>query len=125
MRQKIANYLSLFTSFGTLLCCALPSLLVALGAGAVVASMVLALPWLATLSRHKEWLFLVAGVLIALNFGLVYRPRGKVACAVGGGNVCEEASRLNKVILWISAGIYLIGIFMAYALLPLKMWLAG
>lgn len=37
----ILGYLSLFTSLGTLLCCALPSLLVALGLGATVASVVL------------------------------------------------------------------------------------
>lgn len=79
MKQILSNYLSIFTSFGTLLCCALPSLLVALGAGAVVASAVSALPWLVFLSYHKGWVFIVAGMLIALNFALVYRPRGKVA----------------------------------------------
>jgi uncharacterized protein (DUF924 family) len=34
-RSGLLSYLSLFTSFGTLLCCALPSLLVLLGLGAV------------------------------------------------------------------------------------------
>lgn len=123
MKQKIANFLSLFTSFGTLLCCALPALLVAVGAGAVAASMASNLPWLVTLSVHKGWLFLVAGVLIALNFALVYRPRGKVACTVGGGQTCEEASRFNKAVLWISSGMYLVGLFMAYAALPLVEWM--
>lgn len=125
MKQAIANFFSLFTSTGTLICCALPSLLVAVGAGAAVASLIGAAPWLVMLSRHKEWLFLFAGLMIALNFILVYRPRGKVACEVGsgddrGGSACEEAGRFNKVVLWIGAGIYALGIFAAYLLLPLQ-----
>ena len=56
-RATVLNYLSLFTSFGTLLCCALPSLLVLLGLGATVASFLSAVPWLVTVSRHKNWVF--------------------------------------------------------------------
>jgi hypothetical protein len=37
-RSGVLGYLSLFTSLGTLLCCALPSLLVLLGLGATVAT---------------------------------------------------------------------------------------
>ena len=58
--------------------------------------------------------------MIALNFVLVHRPRGRVACAVGGGKACEEAGRLNKVVLWISTATYLLGLFTAYLLLPLR-----
>src|SRR5437764_12820625 len=68
----LLNYLSLFTSFGTLLCCALPSLLVLLGLGATVASFLSAVPWLVTLSHHKNWVFLVSGLLIAGNFAYTY-----------------------------------------------------
>lgn len=123
MRQRLANFLSLFTSFSTLICCALPSLLVAIGAGAVVASALSAVRWLVWISRHKTWVFTIAGVMIALNFLLVSRPRSKVACSISGGQACEEASRWNKIILWSSAGIYAFGLFMAYALLPLRQML--
>lgn len=123
MRQWLANVLSLFTSTGTLICCALPSLLVAIGAGAAVATMIETIPWLVGLSRYKEWLFAGAGLLIALNFVIIYWPRSTVACAVGGGKACEQARRANKVILWISASIYLVGLFAAYLLLPLQLLL--
>src|SRR5579863_5915425 len=69
-RSGILGYLSLFTSLGTLLCCALPSLLVLLGLGATVASVLSLVPWLVALSHHKNWVFIVAGVLISGN--LVY-----------------------------------------------------
>ena len=36
--------LSLFTSTGTLICCALPALLVSIGAGAVMAGLIEAVP---------------------------------------------------------------------------------
>ena len=71
-KPRVFGYLSLFTSFGTLLCCALPSLLVLFGLGATVASFLSAAPWLVTLSRHKVWVFSGAGVLIAANFVYVY-----------------------------------------------------
>lgn len=73
VRQPRAfGYLSLFTSFGTLLCCALPLLLVLFGLGATVASFLAAAPWLVTLSRHKAWVFATSGALIAVNVLYVY-----------------------------------------------------
>jgi mercuric ion transport protein len=118
------NYLSLFTSFGTLLCCALPSLLVLFGLGATVASFLSAVPWLVALSHHKNWVFLVSGVLIGGNFLYVYRlaPRLQArveACPADATQVCDTASRMSRIVLWISGGIYAIGIFSAYVLGPL------
>ena len=58
---------------GTLICCVLPIVLVALGAGSVVASLVSTAPWLVALSRNKEWVFLVAGGLLAVDYWILYR----------------------------------------------------
>ena len=116
------NYFSLFTSLSTLLCCALPSLLVLFGLGASVASMLSFMPWLVTLSRHKQWTFSVSGVLIALSFVNMYyiapRIRGK-QCSADDPSACEEASRLSRILLWVSAGIYGVGVFVAYVLGPM------
>lgn len=106
------GYLSLFSSLSTLLCCALPSLLVLFGLGATVAAFLSAVPWLVALSRHKNWVFAVSGVLIAGN--LMYQ-RTRVCTAAS----CESASRLSRVILWISGGIYVMGFFTAYLLGPI------
>ena len=56
-RAALLNYFSLFSSFSTLICCALPSVLVLLGMGTTVASLLSAAPWLVSLSRHKIWTF--------------------------------------------------------------------
>jgi mercuric ion transport protein len=118
------SYLSLFTSFGTLLCCALPSLLVLLGLGATVASFLSAVPWLVALSRHKGMVFAVSGILIGGNLLYVYAIAPRLqeeggACPADAPEACRSASRFSRVVLWISAVIYTIGAVSAFALGPL------
>lgn len=122
-RSAWLSYFSLFTSLSTLLCCALPSVLVLLGLGATVASMLSALPWLVTLSKHKTWTFGISGVLIAASFVNMYwivpkLARGQ-ACDADDPTACGQASRISKVLLWFSAVIYAAGFFVAYALGPI------
>ena len=122
MSSSMLSYFSLFTSLGTLLCCALPSLLVLAGLGVSVASTLSFLPWLVTLSRHKQWTFAVSGSLIALSFLNMYyfSPRLKArSCAPDDPSACEAASKFSKVLLWVSAAIYIVGIFSAYLLGPI------
>jgi len=121
----LLGYLSLFTSLGTLLCCALPALFVLLGLGATVASIVSSAPWLITLSRHKNWTFTIAGLLIAANFFYVFliaptlRATTAETCPVDQPSACGTASRMSRWILWFSAGVYLVGFFSAYLLGPI------
>ncbi len=75
------SFSALFTSTGTLLCCALPALLVTLGLGTVVAAAISTVPGLIKLSQHKGWVFLIAGSLIALN-AFCIRPRRQRDCRV-------------------------------------------
>ena len=124
LRSGALSYLSLFTSLGTLLCCALPSLLVLLGLGATVATVLSEAPWLVALSHRKNLVFLIAGVLIASNFGYLYAigPRLQAdsgACDPRDPGVCRTASRFSRIVLWCSAAIYLVGCFSAYLLGPL------
>ena len=119
---SLLSYFSLFTSVGTLLCCALPSLLVLAGLGASVASTLSAFPWLVSLSRHKQWTFAISGALIGLSLFNMYflSPRLKAkACAADNATACEDASKFSKVVLWVSAAIYAVGFFTAYLLGPI------
>ena len=127
-RSALLSYFSLFTSVGTLLCCALPSLLVLFGLGASVASMLSFMPWLVTLSRHKQWTFSISGVLIALTFVSMYyiAPRFTAEqCSPDDPAACEDASRISKGLLWVSAVIYAVGFFVAYGLGPTLTMLDG
>ncbi|MEK9543313.1 MAG: hypothetical protein VW016_07530, partial [Luminiphilus sp.] len=62
-RDGVAPTLALFTSASTLLCCALPALLISIGAGAVMAGLTATLPGIMWLSAHKGPLFLFAGLM--------------------------------------------------------------
>src|SRR5271154_2988298 len=97
LRGGALSYLSLFTSLGTLLCCALPSLLVLLGLGATVASVLSEAPWLVTMSHHKHWVFIMAGILISSNFVYVHAVMPKLqvrsaACNPNDPAACQTAS---------------------------------
>jgi hypothetical protein len=125
-RSALLSYFSLFTSVSTLLCCALPSLLVLFGLGASVASMLSFLPWLVTLSHYNRVTFLVSGVLITLSFVNMYyiAPRLRAQqCSPDNQTACEDASRASKILVWISAAIYALGFFVAYVLGPFLAWL--
>ena len=122
-RAALLNYFSLFGSFSTLICCALPSVLVLLGMGTAVASLLSAAPWLVSLSRHKVWIFSVAGMLIAASFVMTYvvapRLRDGDSCAPNDPTSCAEASRLSRIFLWVSALVWSCGFFVAYLLGPI------
>jgi mercuric ion transport protein len=129
VRDQAFGFLSLLTSFGPLICCALPSLLVLFGLGATVASFLSAAPWLVTLSRQKAWVFAGSGTLIALNVLYVYvlAPRLRGAddtCPVNQPSACGTADRVSRAVLWISVAIYDVGFFTAYLLGPILEWLA-
>ena len=120
--SAMLSYFSLFSSVGTLLCCALPSLLVLAGLGATVASTLSSLPWLVALSHHKSWTFSISGALIAASFVNMYwvAPRlRRQACSPENPEICEETSRLSKWLLWVSAALYLAGSFVAFLLGPI------
>ena len=124
VRSGALSYLSLFTSLSTLLCCALPSLLVLFGLGATVATVLGQAPWLVSMSHHKNWVFILAGLLIASNFHYVYliAPRLQAksgACDSSDPSACQTASRFSRAILWCSATLFLIGCFTAYLLGPI------
>src|SRR5882672_8925675 len=114
-RAALLNYFSLFTSFSTLICCALPSVLVLLGMGTTVASLLSAAPWLVSLSRHKIWTFSIAGVLIATSFVMTYaiapRLRKGEVCDADDPTTCGDVSKISRVILWGSAVIWSCGFF--------------
>ena len=122
-RAALLNYFSLFSSFSTLVCCALPSVLVLLGMGTAVASLLSASPWLVSLSRHKIWTFSIAGVLIAMSFVMTYliapRLREGEICDADDPTTCGEVSKVSRVILWGSALIWSCGFFVAYLLGPI------
>src|SRR5687768_4651423 len=70
-----SSWAALFASSGTLICCALPALLVAMGAGAALSTLVSAVPGLVWVSEYKEAVFVAAGLMLAFSGALQWRNR--------------------------------------------------
>ena len=103
---------------GTLICCALPIVLVAVGAGSVMASLVSTAPWLVVLSRNKEWVFLLAGGLLAADYWILYRSTSG-ACQPGGVcHISHPFGRWMRRVFWGSCALFAAALFAAYLLLP-------
>ncbi|MBL8521339.1 MAG: hypothetical protein JNK75_11790 [Betaproteobacteria bacterium] len=111
-----ASFVSLFTSGGTLICCALPALLVSLGAGAAMAGLVGAIPQIVWLSEHKMPLFAVAGAMLVLAGALQWHARS-LPCpsAPALAAACARTRRVSLAIYAVSVVMFLIGAGFAFA----------
>lgn len=114
-KQAFLPTLSLFTSAGTLVCCALPALFVTLGMGAALAGLVSTAPWLVLLSEHKLAVFAMAGVLLSLSAFLQWRGRN-APCPVDPkqAKACMRLRKISVGILAFSILVYLTGVFFAF-----------
>ena len=114
-KQTILPSLSLFTSLGTLVCCALPALFVTLGMGAALAGLVSSAGWLVALSEHKGAVFGAAGVLLLVTG--VLRWKGRNAPCPADPAVAKACTRMRKVsawLYWFSVTVYVVGFFFAF-----------
>ena len=114
-RQTILPSFSLFTSVGTLLCCALPALLVTLGMGATLAGFVGAAPWITAVSEHKGIVFTVSGILIASAAFMQWRTRNAPCPAdPAKAKACSRLRRASWAILGFAAFLFVTGLFFAF-----------
>lgn len=114
-RQTILPSLSLFTSTGTLLCCALPALLVTLGLGASLAGFVGVFPWITAISEYKIAVFIMAGIMLSLSAWMQWRAR-HAPCPADArkAKACMRLRQFSWGILIFSIAIYLVGVFFAF-----------
>jgi hypothetical protein len=107
--------LSLLASSSTLVCCALPALLVALGAGTVLASLVAAVPGLVWFSEHKAFVFAAAGIMLVAAGLLQWRTR-TAPCPVDPvlRRHCLRTRRNARLIHAASIAVYALGGWVAF-----------
>lgn len=113
--SKRLSTLSLFTSFSTLICCALPALLVTLGAGATLSTLISHVPQLVWVSEHKPEVFGLAGTMLLVAGYFQWRGRNAPCPADPQlAAVCRQARRNAKWVYWISVAIYAVGAWFAF-----------
>ena len=110
-----SSVLSLFASSSTLVCCALPALLVALGAGAALSSLVSVFPQVVWLSEHKEALFVFAGLAMVASGALQWRNRN-APCPTDPAlrRACLQTRKVSRRVYGFSVVVYLVGGWFAF-----------
>ncbi len=117
------RWLTLFVTSGTLLCCAIPIVLVSLGFGAVVASIMYHVPGLVFLAEHKYWTLALSGLLLVALAWVIWRPNQHCPADAELAARCQSAQRWNRRVFFLSVVIWCIGFFFSVLLLPLSQWL--
>jgi hypothetical protein len=112
---------ALLASSATLVCCVLPAVLVALGAGAALAGLVTAIPQLIWLSEHKPPVFTVAGLLLAIS-GVTLWVGRRAPCPTEPklARSCQRLRRISAIVYSIALASFLLGGVFAF-LLPILM----
>lgn len=90
---------ALAASSGTLVCCVLPAVMVALGAGASLAGLVTSFPQLIWLSEHKPLVFGLAFVLLAASGVVQWRAR-RLPCP-SDPRLAAACTRLRRASWWL------------------------
>jgi hypothetical protein len=108
-----SSWAALLASSGTLVCCALPASLVAVGAGAALSSV----PQLVWLSENKEPLFILAGLMLTAAGVLQWRNRA-APCPVDPAlrAACLKTRVVSLRVYLFSVFIYAIGGLFAFVL---------
>ena len=114
-KQTVFPVLSLFTSIGTLLCCALPALLVTLGMGAALAGFISVAPWITVISKYKIFIFVGAGILLMFSSYFLWINRN-APCPTDAkqAKACALLRKFSLYTIIISIVIYIIGFFFAF-----------
>ena len=114
-KDSVITYFTLFGSMSTLICCALPALLVSLGLGAVMAGLATNVPGLMWVSENKLGVFIFAGSMLALNGFLLWKNRN-APCPIDPKlrEACTQGRRTSKIVYFVSLIVFVTGLFFAF-----------
>jgi hypothetical protein len=116
-RNVAVAFSALFASSATLVCCVLPAVFVAVGAGAALAGLVSAVPQLIWLSEHKVAVFVTAALLLLLSGLLLWKGR-RLPCPADPrlARACVRLRKLSGTVYGVAVAAFLAGAFFAFVL---------
>lgn len=116
-KEGLFNYLTLFGSVGTLVCCALPSLFVSIGLGAVMAGLASNVPGLIWISENKLGVFIFAGIMLLAN-GIFLWINRNAPCPIDPAlrDTCIKGRKTSKILYVVSMAVYVVGFSFAYVI---------
>jgi hypothetical protein len=116
-RNVAVAFGALFASSATLVCCVLPAVFVAVGAGAALAGLVSAIPQLIWLSEHKAAVFLAAAALLLVSGVLLWNGR-RLPCPADPrlARACQRMRKVGGAIYGIAIAAFTVGAVFAFVL---------
>ena len=107
--------LALFTSVTTLICCALPAMLVMIGMGAVWSGVIGAFPGITWFGANKHIVFTVTGLVLAASGAWQWHARN-LPCPIDPvkARACTRLRRISWTLWAISVAAFCIGGFFAF-----------
>jgi hypothetical protein len=114
-RSAASSWLALFAGTSTLVCCALPALLVTLGAGAALATLVSVFPQIVWLSEHKAWVFGLGAAMLALG-GVAQWQQRSAPCPLDAAlrQACMSTRRRSARLYAASVLLFAVGGWFAF-----------
>ena len=115
MFDRTANFISLFASSSTLICCALPSVFIVIGAGATFASIISIFPFLVVISKYKVSITLVSLLILVfagyINYRTYYLP-----CPADPelGRICLQTRKRSRSIYYFSVILFTFATIFTY-----------
>ena len=115
MFDRTANFISLFASSSTLICCALPSVFIVIGAGATFASIISIFPFLIVISKYKVSITLVSLLILVfagyINYRTYYLP-----CPADPelGRICLQTRKRSRSIYYFSVILFTFATIFTY-----------
>lgn len=110
-RAVATSATALLASSATLICCVLPAVMVAVGAGAVLAGLISNVPQLVWLSEHKLLVFGIAGAMLVFN-GFVMKRAASLPCPVEplAARACQRLRRVSAWLFRFAVAAYALGV---------------
>jgi len=111
MLQKVKlmklGLMTLFISSSTLICCALPALFVAVGAGTTLASLTNVFPQLIIISQYKVLISFIT-LIILLVAGVIIKKSEAMPCPVDPNlrTICLKTRKNSKTLYYLSVIIF-------------------
>ena len=115
MDDKTTNFISLFASSSTFICCALPAIFVVFGAGASFASLITVFPFLITLSQYKLYITLFALIMLVLA-GYINYKTFNMPCPADPelGKFCMKTRKRSRYIYYLSLLLFMFATIFTY-----------
>lgn len=108
---------ALLASSATLVCCVLPAVLVALGAGATLAGLVTAVPQLVWLSEHKRLVFgSAAALLLVSGIALWYARNLPCPADPAAARACRRLRSVSVLLFWLALASFALGAAFAFVI---------